>query len=197
MWSLSLASVVFLAMGIVASLRPATHMFSTGPPVVVGTVVDVGRILAANVAVLALHAAIALGIADGILMQREQSWLISRGSLRAGVGRLIVTVICAAAGYATFVEVNTVSASGADMALALRTSPGLVFLGVVPHAGPELWAEMLPIGAIGAYRHPQVAAGLRRAVFWATLAGLPVLLATSVWEVYVAPHVLRAIVGYP
>jgi hypothetical protein len=192
-----LAFSLFLAIGIIANLRRATHLFSTGPPVVVGTPADVWRILAANAAVLGLHGAIGLGVADGVLMQRRQLPRIAQRSLRPCVRKLIVTAIGSAALCTTLIEVNAVSRDGANVALALRTSPGLLFLGVLPHAVPELWAEMLPIGAVAAYWHPRVATGLRRAVFLATLAGVPVLLATSLWEVYVAPHVLRMVVGYP
>jgi uncharacterized membrane protein YccC len=67
---------------------------------------------------------------------------------------------------------------------------------LLPHALPELTALFLPLAAwIIASRRGQWDQLLAATVVTVGVA-LPVLIVTALWEVYVAPHVLAAVLGY-
>jgi uncharacterized membrane protein SpoIIM required for sporulation len=75
----------------------------------------------------------------------------------------------------------------------LGTSPGLLLLGVLPHAIPELIALFLPLAAwIIASRRGQWEQ-LLAATFVTVAVAIPVLLVSAVIEVYVSPHVFEAL----
>jgi uncharacterized membrane protein SpoIIM required for sporulation len=76
------------------------------------------------------------------------------------------------------------------VAYSLHTSPGLLLVGLAPHAIPELVALFLPLAAwIIASRRGEWDDLLAATVVTVALA-IPVLVLTALWEVYIAPHVL-------
>lgn len=84
----------------------------------------------------------------------------------------------------------------ASAAAALHTSPGVLLLGLLPHALPELTALFLPLAAwIIASRRGDWN-NLLAATFVTVAIAVPTMLVTALWEVYVAPHLLQALIGY-
>jgi uncharacterized membrane protein SpoIIM required for sporulation len=77
----------------------------------------------------------------------------------------------------------------------LRVSPGLLLLGVLPHAIPELIALFLPLAAwILASRRGEWEQLLAATVVTVAIA-VPVLIIAAFIEVYVSPHLFTALTG--
>jgi len=168
------------------------------PPIVVGDYADVLRILYHNALVLALHAmACVAGFIAG-------SALPAQASQRTGVMRVIherggrvaiVFVICATT-FSLSAQAYVLGTSVTRVAFALQTSPGILLLGLLPHALPELMALFLPLAAwIIASRRGEWDE-LLAATLITVMIAVPVLLVTALWEVYIAPRVLAALIGY-
>jgi hypothetical protein len=67
---------------------------------------------------------------------------------------------------------------------------------LLPHALPELVALFLPLAAwIVASRRGEWDHLLAATIVTVALA-MPVLIVTALWEVYAAPHLLSAMLGY-
>jgi len=82
-----------------------------------------------------------------------------------------------------------------SLAAQLDLSPGLLLVGLLPHALPELAALFLPLAAwiIASRRgewHQLLAATLAT-----VLLAVPVLAASAVIEVYLSPSLLRVLAG--
>jgi len=156
------------------------------------------RILYHNALVLALHAmACVAGFIAG-------SALPAQASQRTGVMRVIherggrvaiVFVICATT-FSLSAQAYVLGTSVTRVAFALQTSPGILLLGLLPHALPELMALFLPLAAwIIASRRGEWDE-LLAATLITVMIAVPVLLVTALWEVYIAPRVLAALIGY-
>jgi hypothetical protein len=167
------------------------------PPFVTGYPQDVLRILARNGLVLALHAmACVAGFIAGssLPLQARQRGRLTRALYEHG-GRFAIAFVVLATGFSLTVQALTLGASVAHVAFALRCSPGLLLLALLPHALPELTALFLPLAAwILASRRQRWEELLAATVVTAALA-LPVLVVCALWEVYAAPHVLAALLG--
>jgi uncharacterized membrane protein SpoIIM required for sporulation len=75
----------------------------------------------------------------------------------------------------------------------LDISPALLVLGILPHAVPELIALFLPLAAWMIASRRGEWEQLLAATFVTVGLAAPVLVAASAIEVYVTPHVLRAL----
>ena len=86
-------------------------------------------------------------------------------------------------------------AGAASLAARLDIGPGLLLIGLLPHALPELVALFLPLAAwIIASRQKDWHELLAATVVTVLLAA-PVLIAAAFVEVYVSPGILRSIAG--
>jgi hypothetical protein len=197
--SLAAAAVLLLAVWLVAVLTPAALSGSWHkPPFFVGRESDVVRVLLDNGLVLALHAlACVAGFVAG-------SSFPIQARKRRGVARLvherggpvaIVFVACAIA-FSLSNQAYVLGTGLAHAAYALHASPGLLLLGLLPHALPELAALFLPLAAwITASRHGGWDS-LLAASLVTVAAAIPILVVAAAWEVYVAPHLLQALIAY-
>jgi uncharacterized membrane protein SpoIIM required for sporulation len=85
--------------------------------------------------------------------------------------------------------------AASTLAAQLDITPGLLVIGLLPHALPELVALFLPLAAwIIASRRDQWEQ-LLAATFVTVAIAVPVLVVSSLVEVYVTPHLLRALAG--
>ena len=168
------------------------------PPLVSGDGGDVLRILGHNALVLALHAmACVAGFIAGssLPLQAEHHTGLSRLVHERG-GRLAMLFVVSATTFSLSAQAYVLGTSVAHVAGALHTSPGLLLLGLLPHAVPELTALFLPLAAwIIASRRGEWDE-LLAATLVTVLIAVPVLVISALWEVYVAPHVLHALIGY-
>lgn len=168
------------------------------PPLIVGDLADVSRIFIRNLLVLALHAmACVAGFIAGSslpLQARDRTGLMR--TLHERGGRLAMIFVFAATTFSLTAQAYVLGTSVARVAHALHTSAGLLLVGLLPHAVPELTALFLPLAAwILASRRGEWEK-LLAATLVTVAISLPVLVLTALWEVYLAPHLLRGLIGY-
>lgn len=197
----SLAAAIFLLVAIwVISLVAPGHGFVSlrRPPFGVGVQGDVVRILGTNMLVLTLHAmACVAGFIAGSslpLQARYRAGLSQR--IHESSRRVAITFVVCATGFSLSLQAYSLGTTVGRVASALHASSALLLLGLLPHALPELVALFLPLAAwIIASRRGEWDQLLAATLVTVAVA-VPTLVITALWEVYVAPHVLGAILGY-
>jgi hypothetical protein len=194
--SLLAAVVLLLAVWVIAAMRAGPGLVQLGrPPFRVGNDVDVLRILAKNSLVLALHAmACVAGFIAGssLPLQADQRTGLARVIHERG-GRLAIIFVAAATAFSLSAQAMVLGVGVGHVAYALHTTPTRLLLALLPHAVPELVALFLPLAAwIIASRRGEWDK-LLAATFVTVALAVPVLTLSALWEVYVAPHVLHAL----
>jgi hypothetical protein len=195
--ALAISLLLLAAVWVVASLStpdptPAFLGFYGHPDI--GHVVEV---LQRNALVLALHgfACIAGFIAGSSLPNEAERYTGAWRWVHDKAGPLAITFVIGATTFSLITQALVLGEGAASLAWALDISPGLLLLGLLPHALPELVALFLPLAAwIIASRqkdwHELLAATLVTVVL-----AVPVLVAAAFVEVYVSPGILRALAG--
>lgn len=197
--ALSAAGLLLSAVLVVSLIIPASAGGGApgGPPFVIGGSGDLIHILIANGLVLALHAmACVAGFIAGssLPLQAEHHTGRMRVLHERGPSMAMAFVVCATA-FSLSMQAYTIGHATAQDADALHASRMLILLGVLPHALPELLALFLPLAAwILASRRGEWER-LLAATFATVLLAIPVLVVAAAWEVWVAPHVLAALIG--
>jgi hypothetical protein len=196
----TLAALTLLAaVWVIASLTSGAGPVSLHrAPLVVGDGSDVLRIFGRNLLVLALHAmACVAGFIAGSslpLQARERTGLMR--TIHERGGRLAMIFVFSATTFSLSAQAYVLGTSVERVAHALHTSPIRLLIGLLPHALPELIALFLPLAAwILASRRGKWNELLAATLVTVAIA-LPVLMLTALWEVYLAPHVLQALIGY-
>ncbi len=193
----ALAAVGLLAaVWLVASLDHGYQQILTlQPPFAVGGLVDAGHILAANLLVLALHAmACVAGFIAGssLPLQARHHHGVSRWVHEHG-GRLAIGFVVCATTFSLSAQAYLIGHSLAGVSGFLRVSPGLLLLGVLPHAILELVALFLPLAAwIIASRTGEWEQLLAATVVTVAIA-VPLLVIAALIEVYISPHLFTAL----
>jgi hypothetical protein len=193
------ASALLLAVWLVAGLSAgAGRVGLHKPPLVVGDAGDVVHVLGRNALVLALHAmACVAGFIAGSslpLQAREHTGVIR--VIHEHGGRIAIAFVIGATTFSLGAQAYVLGVTSAYVAFALHTSAGLLLLGLLPHAIPELVALFLPLAAwIIASRRAQWDSLLAATLVTVALA-VPALVVTALWEVYAAPSVLQGLIGY-
>jgi hypothetical protein len=195
--SLAAALVLLAAVWVIAQVMAGPGPVSLHePPFQTGDPTDVLPILIRNGLVLALHAmACVAGFIAGssLPMQASGRTGIMRAVHEHG-GRVAIAFVAGATLFSLSAQALVLGISVAHVSYALQISPGLLLVALLPHALPELVALFLPLAAwIIASRRGQWDQLLAATVVTVALA-VPVLVMTAVWEVYVAPHVLGAVI---
>jgi uncharacterized membrane protein SpoIIM required for sporulation len=154
-------------------------------------------VLLRNSLVLALHgfACVAGFIAGSSLpLTAEQH----RGAWRwihQKAGPLAIGFVVAATTFSLVTQAWVLGGAAASLAAQLNVTPAVLVVGILPHALPELVALFLPLAAwIIASRRGEWEQ-LLAATFVTVGIAVPVLVVASAIEVYVTPHVLRALAG--
>lgn len=192
------ATGLLAAVWVIATLDPGyTQILQLQPPFAVGEQADVLHVLRANMLVLALHAmACVAGFIAGssLPLQAEHHSGASRWVHEHG-GRLAIAFVVGATTFSLSAQAYLIGHSLAGVSNFLRVSPGLLLLGVLPHALPELIALFLPLAAwIIASRRGEWEQLLAATVVTVAIA-VPVLLVAALIEVYVSPHLFSALTG--
>jgi uncharacterized membrane protein len=146
-----------------------------------------------NSLVLALHgmACVAGFIAGSSLpleaAQRSGAWRW----VHEKAGPLAIAFVVCATTFSLVTQAFVLGSGAASLSAKLDMSPGLLLVGLLPHALPELVALFLPLAAwILASRQKDWHELLAATVVTVLLAA-PVLIAAAFVEVYVAPGLLR------
>jgi hypothetical protein len=192
------AGGLLLAVLAVASLDGGYQQIITlQPPFGVGDGGDVVNVLRSNMLVLALHAmACVAGFIAGssLPLQAQHHHGLSRWVHEHG-GRIAITFVVCATTFSLSAQAYLIGHTLAGVSHFLRVSPGLLLLGVLPHAIPELVALFLPLAAwIIASRRGEWEQLLAATVVTVAVA-VPILVAAAFVEVYVSPHLFTALTG--
>jgi hypothetical protein len=162
-----------------------------------GDLSHVRHVLLRNSLVLALHAfaCIAGFIAGSSLPQEAERYSGAWRWIHDKAGPLAITFVIAATAFSLITQAFVLGQSASSLAWQLDISPGLLLVGLLPHALPELVALFLPLAAwmIASRRkdwHELLAATLVTVVL-----AVPVLVAAAFIEVYVTPGLLRSLAG--
>ncbi len=191
--SLAIAGLLLLAVWAIAGLSsPGTSPDLNQPPLAAGDLGDAAAIFGHNLLVLALHAmACVAGFIAGssLPLQAEHRTGLSRTVHERGRTFAMGFVLCATA-FSLGSQAYALGTATASVANVLHTAPGLLLLGLLPHALPELVALFLPLAAwIGASRRGEWDT-LLAATLVTVVVAIPVLALAALWEVYGAPHLL-------
>jgi uncharacterized membrane protein SpoIIM required for sporulation len=195
----TLAAVALLgAVWVVASLdHSERRLLSLQPPFAVGDMGSVWIVLRSNLLVLALHAmACVAGFIAGssLPLQASQRSGVSRRIHEHG-GRLAIVFVSGATAFSLSAQAYVIGRTLAGVSGFLRVAPGVLLLGVLPHALPELVALFLPLAAwIIASRRGEWEQ-LLAATFVTVAIAIPVLVFAALIEVYVSPHLFASLTG--
>ena len=197
--SLAAATALLAAVWAIAAIAHGPGAVGLNrPPLVVGGIHDVLRILTHNALVLALHAmaCVAGFIAGSSLPLQAQDHTGLMRVVHERGGQLAIVFVAAATTFSLSAQSYVLGLSVAHVAFALHTTPGILIAGLLPHAVAELTALFLPLAAwIIASRRGEWNQ-LLAATLVTVLLAVPVLVLSALWEVYFAPHVLRGLIGY-
>lgn len=196
--SVAAAAALLLAVWLIGAVSHPSGLVSVRhPPLAPGTPADVVRILGRNALVLALHAmACVAGFIAGssLPLQAPQRAGLMRTIHERG-GRIAIAIVVGATTFSLSAQAYVLGTSLARVAGTVHAPPGLLLLGLIPHALTELTALFLPLAAwVIASRRGEWDKLLAATVVTVAIA-IPVLVLTALWEVYVAPHVLHVLLG--
>ncbi len=156
---------------------------------------DVALILVANGLVLALHAfACVAGHLAGRSLPLEAARY--RGLTRwvhDHAGPAAMAFVGAATLFSLVTQAYALGLGASTLAAQLGLSPGLLLLGLLPHALPELMALFLPLAAWLAAARGELWHELLAATAVTVAIAVPVLVVAALIEVYLTPHVLGAL----
>ena len=195
--SAGLATLLLLAVGLVAELTApdATPIPVAGldrPP----AAVDVVDVLLRNALVLALHA---LACVAGFLAKSSLPAVAAGAHSRLSrivherAGPPAIAFVGAATGFSLATQAHALGGAVSTIAAQLCTPPWLLLAGLAPHAVPELTALFLPLAAwLLASRRGQWHQLLAATLVTVAVA-VPVLVLSATVEIYVTPHLLRAL----
>jgi hypothetical protein len=190
------AAGLLLAVWLVALLdHGPQEIITLAPPFAVGNLGSVLEVLGHNMLVLALHAmACVAGFIAGssLPLQVEGRTGVSRWVHEHG-GRLAIGFVGLATAFSLSAQAYLIGHTLGGLSAFLRVSPGILLLGVLPHAIPELVALFLPLAAwIIASRRGEWDQ-LLAATFVTVAIAVPVLVVAAFIEVYVSPHLFATL----
>jgi len=196
--SLLIAGGLLLAILVIATVsEPDSTTFILPGLTVPATATDYFHLLYRNSLVLALHAmACVAGFIAGSSLPLSAAnrsgfdrWVHTRA------GPLAIGFVVCATTFSLVTQAFAIGAGASTLAGQLGISPGVLLLGLLPHALPELVALFLPLGAwLLASRRKRWDELLAATIVTVGVA-VPVLLLSAYIELWVSPHLLRALAG--
>lgn len=158
---------------------------------------DVRAVLVRNLLVLALHAlACVAGFIAGSslpLAAAQQRGLWRRVHEKAGP--LAIGFVSGATLFSLASQVVALGGGTASLSAQLGLSPGVLLLGLLPHALPELVALFLPLAAWLIASRRGEWHELLAATFVTVALALPMLVLSAAVEIYLSPALLRLLMA--
>jgi cytochrome bd-type quinol oxidase subunit 2 len=197
-WSVVTASGLLLAVWMVAAVSQpdATRLALPGVNADVSAA-DFVHILARNGLVLALHAmACVAGFIAGSsvpLQAATRSGLSRKVHERAGT-LAIAFVVCATA-FSLCTQAYVLGHAASTLSWQFGISPGLLLVGLLPHALAELTALFLPLAAWVIASRRRRWEELLAATAVTVVIAVPVLIIAAFVELYVSPRLIVALAG--
>jgi len=152
----------------------------------------VGHVLYRNALVLALHgfACVAGFIAGSSMPLEAQRYRGFVKTVHDKAGPLAIAFVICATSFSLATQAYVLGSSASTLASQGDMNVGLLVVGLLPHAVPELLALFLPLAAwIVASRRGDWHE-LLAATFVTVTIAVPILIAAAFVEVYVSPHVI-------
>jgi hypothetical protein len=191
--ALLLVAVWFVATQSVPDPVPVTFAGLDGRP----QLGQVWLVLGRNSLVLALHAfACIAGFIAGSslpLAAEQRSGLWRRVHDKAGP--LAIAFVIGATGFSLITQTFVLGRGAASLAANLDIGPGLLLVGLLPHALPELVALFLPLAAWMIASRQRDWHVLLAATLVTVMLAVPLLIASAFVEVFVSPGLLRSLAG--
>jgi hypothetical protein len=158
---------------------------------------DVGPILFRNALVLTLHAmaCVAGFIAGSSLPQEAERYSGAWRWIHDKAGPLAIAFVIAATTFSLFTQAYILGGSASTLAAQGDMSSALLVVGLLPHALPELTGLFLPLAAWTFASRRGAWEELLAATFVTVALAIPIVVASAFVEVYVSPHVIRALHG--
>ena len=196
--ALAISLGLLLAVWIVAGLSvpdPSVTTFigRSGDP----QLPQVAHVVGRNLLVLALHAmACVAGFIAGssLPLEAERRSGLSR-RVHDWAGPLAIAFVVCATSFSLITQALVLGNGAASIGAQLGISPGLLLVGLLPHALPELVALFLPLAAWMSASRRRDWHELLAATVLTVMLALPVLVAAAFVEVYVSPGILRGLAG--
>lgn len=157
----------------------------------------VGHVLLRNSLVLALHAfACVAGFIAGssLPLQAEQH----RGWWRVvhdRAGPAAIAFVAAATAFSLLTQTYALGNAAATLAAQGAMAQGLLLIGILPHALPELVGLFLPLAAWMLASRRGDWHELLAATFTTVAVAIPLIVVAAFVEVYVSPHLILALRG--
>jgi hypothetical protein len=195
--SCAITLVLLVAVWIIAMVSvpdPSARFLGTSERPNLG---QVGHVIWRNSLVLALHAmaCVAGFIAGSSLPLEAQKRNGAWRWIHEKAGPLAIGFVICATGFSLVTQAFVLGGGAASLAAMLDIGPGLLLVGLVPHAVPELIALFLPLAAWMIASHQRDWHELLAATVVTVLLALPVLVLAAFIEVYVSPGLLRSLAG--
>jgi hypothetical protein len=155
------------------------------------------EVMRRNALVLALHAmaCVAGFIAGSSLPLEAERYTGVLRTIHDKAGPMAIAFVVAATMFSLVTQAYVLGGAAATLAAQGGVSPGLLLLGLLPHALPELVALFLPLAAwVVASRRRDWHELLAATVVTVGLA-VPILIASAFVEVYVSPHLIVGLRG--
>ena len=158
---------------------------------------DYGFVLYRNGLVLALHslACVAGFMAGSSLPQVAEGYTGLWRRVHDRAGPLAISFVIFATLFSLVTQSYALGHAASTLAGRLDISPGLLLLGLLPHALPELFALFLPLAAWTIASRRREWDSLLAATFVTTAIAIPILLAAAAVEVWLTPRLLLALSG--
>ena len=152
----------------------------------------VGHVLFRNSLVLALHgfACVAGFIAGSSVPLEAQRYKGFAKTLHDKAGPLAIAFVIGATSFSLATQAYVLGSSASTLANQGHMNVGLLVVGLLPHAVPELIALFLPLAAWIVASHRGDWHELLAATFVTVGIAAPVLVTAAFVEVYVSPHVI-------
>ena len=109
-------------------------------------------------------------------------------------GPLAIAFVMCATAFSLCTQAYVLGGTSASLAEQLDTTPGIMLVGLLPHAIPELTALFLPLAAWTLASRKGRWNELLAATVVTTAIAIPVLILTSMVELYVSPVLTRALI---
>lgn len=191
--ALAIAVLLLVCVWLVARVAvpdPTLSFFGMTDQASIGQVLHV---LMRNSLVLALHAfaCIAGFIAGSSLPREAEGYSGTWRWIHDKAGPLAIAFVVAATLFSLVTQGYVLGQGAAALAEMLDMSPGLLLIGLLPHALPELVALFLPLAAWMIASRRNDWHELLAATLVTVMLAVPVLIAAAFVEVYVAPGLLR------
>ncbi len=188
-----LLAVLIVAKASVPDPTPFSFLGRNAAPVMS----EVAHVVGRNLLVLALHAmACVAGFIAGssLPLEAQKRSGVSRW-MHEKAGPLAIAFVIGATGFSLITQALVLGHGASSLAAQLGISPGLLLIGLLPHALPELVALFLPLAAWMIASRRRDWHELLAATVVTVMLAVPVLIAAAFVEVYLSPGVLRSLAG--